>query len=70
MQTFIDQGQLTKKGHVVSSWKERWFVLSLTSIKYYTNATEKELKGELPITAVCKTEVRNIDQSQPSVKLR
>ena len=31
----LKQGKMTKKGHKVQTWKERWFVLTSTNLFYY-----------------------------------
>jgi hypothetical protein len=31
----LKQGKLMKKGHVVHSWKSRWFILTTTDLRYY-----------------------------------
>ena len=49
---------MTKKGHIMSNWKERWFVLTPRQLKYYTNNDESDLKGTVLITKTCKMEVR------------
>ncbi|XP_064620051.1 switch-associated protein 70-like [Lineus longissimus] len=59
MDDVIKKGWLTKKGHIVGSWKERWFVLTPNSLTYYTGEDERETKGEVPILSTCKIEALN-----------
>lgn len=52
----LKKGYLTKKGHIIMSWKERWCVLMPTCLRYFVSREEKELKGEIKITAKCTVE--------------
>ncbi|XP_013390157.1 switch-associated protein 70 isoform X2 [Lingula anatina] len=52
----IRKGWLTKKGHMMTNWKERWFVLTPSCLKYFTNRDEVELKGEVRISSHVKVE--------------
>lgn len=51
--SILKQGWLTKKGHVRRNWKERWFVLQGTKLKYYEKplqpGKERPLLGEIPL---------------------
>lgn len=35
---------MTKKGHKIASWKERWFVLTTSTLTYYESLTNRTLK--------------------------
>eukprot|EP00057_Strongylocentrotus_purpuratus_P004292 XP_003728414.1 PREDICTED: switch-associated protein 70 [Strongylocentrotus purpuratus] len=50
-------GHLKKKGHKVTNWKDRWFVLKPGSMAYFVEKTLKEQKGEIPITTKWRVEV-------------
>ncbi|KXJ28917.1 switch-associated protein 70 [Exaiptasia diaphana] len=43
------QGYVTKKGHMVKSTKNRWFVLKPENLCYYTNRSCTDKKGEVII---------------------
>lgn len=51
------EGWLQKKGHLVGSWKKRWFELAFDKkdktvrLKYWTDQSKSDLKGEHVITA-------------------
>lgn len=38
------QGKMTKKGHKVQTWKDRWFVLTSTNLSYYESLENRILK--------------------------
>lgn len=42
---------------MITNLKERWFVLTPKSLKYYTSQDEKDLKGDIKITEAVKIEV-------------
>ncbi|XP_048582989.1 switch-associated protein 70 [Nematostella vectensis] len=46
----IKQGYLIKKGHMVKSMKDRWFVLKAGHLSYFTNRSCSEKKGEIIVT--------------------
>lgn len=52
----LKKGYLTKKGHFVTNWKERWCVLTPNFLRYFVSRDEKELKGEFRITSKCTVE--------------
>jgi hypothetical protein len=39
------EGFVTKRGHLIKSWKVRWFILDGGEIRYYTDKTLQTLKG-------------------------
>jgi hypothetical protein len=39
------EGFVTKRGHLITNWKVRWFLLENGDIKYYTDRTMQILKG-------------------------
>ncbi|XP_066300449.1 switch-associated protein 70-like [Branchiostoma lanceolatum] len=43
----VKEGLMSKKGHVRTNWKERWFVLKPCSLVYYTSKDQKDKKGEI-----------------------
>jgi hypothetical protein len=47
-------GSLTKIGALVKSWQQREFVLDLglRTLAYYTDATLRKRKGEVPLAAI------------------
>jgi hypothetical protein len=44
---FCLQGIMSKRGHHVKNWKERWMVLTPTDLKYYVSSHERNLKGTI-----------------------
>ncbi|XP_064612432.1 switch-associated protein 70-like [Liolophura sinensis] len=64
----IKKGMMSKKGHRVTNWKERWIVLTPTSLRYYANkgTAAKDLKGELPVTHQASVESQD---EKPGAKL-
>ncbi|XP_022085639.1 switch-associated protein 70-like [Acanthaster planci] len=51
------KGFLFKKGHLMKSWKERWFVLKPGCLSYYTGRNEKDKKGDIRMRASWKAEI-------------
>ena len=52
------KGSLLKKGHdVLTTWRDRWFVLSHRALKYYISSEERDLKGTIPLSPRLKVEV-------------
>ena len=49
---------MTKKGHRLASWKERWFILKHGCLSYFTNKDLREQKGVIMLNASWKIEVR------------
>lgn len=47
--TSLKQGWLEKKGSLVKNWKRRFFVLTSSSLDYFTDETLAEKKGSVPI---------------------
>ena len=43
----IKEGYLVKRGHIVKSWKRRFFVLDNTILTYYSNAGDNKSKGSI-----------------------
>ena len=46
----VKKGYMTKKGHARHTWKERWFVLDMTSLTYYVSRERMEKKGCVRLT--------------------
>ena len=40
----LKKGYLEKKGHVRKNWKRRYFVLQMTTLKYYEDSVQSKLK--------------------------
>jgi hypothetical protein len=47
--SILRNGYLLKQGHIVQSWKKRWFVLTPTTLAYFTNDKLSELKGTIKL---------------------
>ncbi|KAL1504897.1 hypothetical protein AB1Y20_008666 [Prymnesium parvum] len=43
------RGWLRKQGHLMASWKQRWFVLSKGVLSYYENSSLSSLLGVIPL---------------------
>ncbi|XP_064394546.1 uncharacterized protein LOC135341815 [Halichondria panicea] len=54
----LKTGRLTKKGHMRKNWKNRWFVLQRTVLRYYMSRDNMTLKGQLVLNG--NTEVKSI----------
>ena len=55
---FALQGMLGKKGNApVANWKDRWFILTKTDLRYYTKRDLKEIKGDIKLHPEMKIEV-------------
>ncbi|XP_072164506.1 uncharacterized protein [Diadema setosum] len=50
-------GYIKKKGHKVTSWKDRWFILKPGSMAYFVDKTLKEQKGDIQLSTSWKVEV-------------
>lgn len=48
------QGFITKKGHMVKSAKNRWFVLKPGCLFYFTNRSRTDKKGEIVMNSNTK----------------
>lgn len=53
----LKKGMLWKRGYNVKTWKERWFVLTPTHLKYFVSPKEKDFKGAIEFDMDCKLEV-------------
>jgi hypothetical protein len=42
-------GELTKRGHVRKSWKDRWFVLQKDNLFYFKNKRDQKPIGHIPL---------------------
>jgi len=51
---------MTKRGHHVKNWKERWMVLTPTDLKYYVTSDERNLKGTIVFDKSQRIEVKHI----------
>jgi hypothetical protein len=52
----LKKGTLKKKGHIVRNWKDRFFVLTASSLSYYEGQDMSVMKGQITIStsaAVC-----------------
>ncbi|CAL1543031.1 unnamed protein product [Lymnaea stagnalis] len=52
----VRKGYMVKFGNKVTAWKERWFVLTATELRYFANAEEKDLKGSIILSSECFTQ--------------
>lgn len=52
----VRKGYLIKFGNKVTAWKERWFVLTASALRYFTTSEEKDLKGSIVLCAECFTQ--------------
>ncbi|XP_070572559.1 switch-associated protein 70-like isoform X2 [Ptychodera flava] len=52
----VKNGFMSKKGHMMSNWKERWFVLKPGSLTYYTSRDMNVLKGTIVLDTNWKVE--------------
>ncbi|XP_077995517.1 uncharacterized protein LOC144448997 [Glandiceps talaboti] len=52
----VKKGIMTKKGHRLASWKERWFILKHGCLSYFTNKDLREQKGVIMLNASWKIE--------------
>lgn len=43
------EGWLSKRGHFISSWKRRWFVLNGSTLSYYAGIDDKAPKGVISL---------------------
>ena len=43
--SIIKEGYLFKKGHLLTSWKYRYFVLTRRTLSYYEDKWKREIKG-------------------------
>jgi len=57
------EGLLTKQGHRVKNWKQRYFVLDGFNLKYYKKKGEPNPKGIIPLKG-CKIELVNSDKKK------
>ena len=46
MDTALKEGYLLKRGHNVKNWKDRWFILTPTTLSYYKNPKVLRKKSE------------------------
>lgn len=51
----IKEGFLVKRGHVVKSWKKRFFMLSKSTLAYASNVGDKKPKGTINLTGASIT---------------
>ncbi|BFZ18304.1 hypothetical protein BsWGS_21343 [Bradybaena similaris] len=49
----VRKGNMAKFGNKVTAWKERWFVLTASTLRYYASSDEKDLKGSIAICPQC-----------------
>ncbi|XP_067682498.1 switch-associated protein 70-like [Haliotis asinina] len=52
----LKKGHMVKFGNRLTSWKERWFVLTAQELRYFTGCDERELKGAIDVSKSCKVE--------------
>jgi len=45
----IKEGNLTKQGRRLKTWRERYFILKDNTISYYTDKNDKKLKGSIEL---------------------
>jgi len=51
---FFKEGQLTKEGGSIQSWRKRWCVIEDNSLVYYKNKSKRERKGVISLKVVSK----------------
>ena len=44
MSEVLKKGRMTKKGHKIHNWKDRWFILTPTTLAYYESEENPVLK--------------------------
>jgi serine/threonine protein kinase len=59
------EGLLRKQGHLVRSWKTRWFRLKNGTLYYFKDATDKLPKGVIPLRRSRITEPKKSRASRP-----
>ena len=60
---------MEKFGNQVTSWKRRWFRLSVKEMQYFTSDMEREMKGTIEVSSTFKPEVSGeVSQSGVSVE--
>ena len=64
----IREGWLTKRGHLLLTWRRRWFVLDKSSLAYYTTVgDDAHLKGVLDLAgATVAVPGSSVDDNTPS----
>ncbi|CAE7479422.1 CYTH4, partial [Symbiodinium microadriaticum] len=50
------EGFLIKRGHIIQSWKKRYFILKSHELAYYTDNSTKVLKGVYSLDSKCSIE--------------
>ena len=63
----IKEGIMTKQGHIVRNWLQRWFVLT-SDIMYYFTEDKSQLKGYIPL-AFGQIVRRNDKRRQPCFQI-
>lgn len=48
---------MVKFGNKITTWKERWFVLTASAFRYYVTSEEKDLKGTIFLASECVIKV-------------
>ena len=59
VESALFQGYLLKKGHLMTNWKDRWFVLTPQKLEYFTSRDQTEQKGTILVTKECTVQVIN-----------
>ncbi|GFN99524.1 switch-associated protein 70 [Plakobranchus ocellatus] len=49
----VRKGMMVKFGNKVTTWKERWFVLTASALRYFVSSEEKDLKGTIILCHEC-----------------
>ncbi|CAG5125533.1 unnamed protein product [Candidula unifasciata] len=60
----VRKGYMVKFGNKITTWKERWFVLTASTFRYYVTSEEKDLKGTIFLGTDCK--IKNIPEKSGS----
>ncbi|BFZ04553.1 hypothetical protein BsWGS_07591 [Bradybaena similaris] len=60
----VRKGYMVKFGNKITTWKERWFVLTASAFRYYVTSEEKDLKGTIFLASECV--IKNIPEKSGS----
>lgn len=52
----VRKGYMVKFGNKLTAWKERWFVLTASALRYFVSSEERDLKGTIILCPECSTQ--------------
>ncbi|GFR92729.1 switch-associated protein 70 [Elysia marginata] len=52
----VRKGYMVKFGNKLTTWKERWFVLTASALRYFVSSEERDLKGTIILCPECSTQ--------------